>query len=358
MVMEERKDTRTTFILGRGAYDAPTEQVFPGTPKAVLAFSDNFPKNRLGLARWVIHEDNTLTARVAVNRYWQLIFGKGIVSTSDDFGNQGAFPSHPELLDWLAVQFRDSGWNLRELLKLMVTSATYRQSSDWNGRLREKDPENVWLARGPSYRMPVEMIRDNALAASGLLVKEIGGRSVKPYQPKGLWKELATANVREYVQDTGKNLYRRGLYTIWKRSSPPPAMISFDASDKYVCTVERQKTNTPLQALVLMNDPQYLEASRALAEKMIQHGGDDLQKQIAYGFKAMTSRSPGQEELGVLERLYRLELDDFTKSPGSADGLLSLGEHVTDKNLPREKVAAMTMVASTLVNYDEAVYKR
>jgi hypothetical protein len=358
MVMEERKESRPSFILARGAYDAPTEQVHPGTPNAVLAFPDDLPKNRLGLAKWVTHDDNPLTARVAVNRYWQLIFGRGLVSTTDDFGNQGDFPSHPELLDWLAVQFRDSGWNLKELLKLMVTSATYRQSSDWNERLREKDPGNVWLARGPSYRMPVEMIRDNALAASGLLVKEIGGRSVKPYQPKGLWKELATANVREYVQDTGKNLYRRGLYTIWKRSSPPPTMISFDASDKYVCTVERQKTNTPLQALILMNDPQYLEASRALAEKMIQTGGDDLQKQIGYGFKAMTSRSPHPEELRVLERLYKLELEDFKKAPESARGLLSLGEHVMDKNLPREHVAAMTMVASTLVNYDEAVYKR
>ena len=358
MVMEEQKDPRPTFILARGTYDAPTEQVFPGTPTSVLEFPDEFPRNRLGLASWVTHENNPLTARVAVNRYWQLVFGNGIVSTTDDFGNQGAFPSHPELLDWLAVYFRDSGWNLKELLKLMVTSATYKQSSDWNDTLREKDPENVWLARGPSYRMPVEMIRDNALAASGLLEKEIGGRSVKPYQPKGLWKELATANVREYVQDTGKNLYRRGLYTIWKRSSPPPSMISFDASDKYTCTVERQKTNTPLQALVLMNDPQYLEASRALAEKMIKIGGDDIQRQITYGFKAMTSRSPDSDELGVLMRLYSMELEDFTASPETAEGLLSLGEFTSDPNLPRETVAAMTLVASTLVNYDEAVYKR
>lgn len=358
MVMEERREPRPTFILARGTYDAPTDEVFPGTPKSILELPDDFPKNRLGLASWVIHEKNPLTARVAVNRYWQLIFGRGIVSTTDDFGNQGAFPSHPELLDWLSVYFRDSGWNLKELLKLMVTSATYKQASDWSDLLREKDPENVWLARGPSYRMPVEMIRDNALAASGLLEKEIGGRSVKPYQPKGLWKELATANVREYVQDTGKNLYRRGLYTIWKRSSPPPSMINFDATDKYTCTVERQKTNTPLQALVLMNDPQYLEASRALAEKMIKTGGDDLQKQISYGFKAMTSRSPDSEELRVLMGLYRMELEDFTASPETVVGLLNLGEYVTDSSLPREKVAAMTLVASTLVNYDEAVYKR
>ncbi|MEX2566410.1 MAG: DUF1553 domain-containing protein, partial [Cyclobacteriaceae bacterium] len=316
------------------------------------------PKNRLGLARWVIHEDNPLTARVAVNRYWQMIFGNGIVATSDDFGNQGDFPSHPELLDWLAVQFRESGWNLKELLKLMVTSTTYRQSSHLNDELRAKDPGNVWLARGPSYRLPAEMIRDNALASSGLLVKEIGGRSVKPYQPKGLWKELATANVREYVQDTGKNLYRRGLYTIWKRSSPPPSMVSFDASDKYNCIVERQKTNTPLQALVLMNDPQYLEASRILAENMIKNGGDKLQNQIRYGFKAMTSRSPDPDELRILERLYKVELADFEASPVAADSLLNVGDHARDPTLPKEKVAALSMVATTLINYDEAVYKR
>ncbi|MCC5938244.1 MAG: DUF1553 domain-containing protein [Lunatimonas sp.] len=357
MVMQERQHPLPTFILARGAYDAPTEEVFPGTPRAVMDFPDDLPPNRLGLAQWVVHQDNPLTARVAVNRYWQLIFGRGIVSTVDDFGNQGAFPSHPELLDWLAVHFMESGWNVKELLKLMVTSATYKQTSDWSDELREKDPDNVWLARGPSYRLPVEMIRDNALAASGLLTREIGGRSVKPYQPKGLWKELATANVREYVQDTGRNLYRRGLYTIWKRSSPPPSMISFDASDKYTCTVERQKTNTPLQALVLMNDPQYVEAARALAERMIRADADP-QKQIGFGFKAMTSRSPTQRELGVLVRLYEAELEDFRSAPDTAVGLLGVGDSPRDSSLPPEQVAAMTLVASTLVNFDEAVYKR
>lgn len=358
MVMGERKEPRATFILDRGTYDAPTHEVFPGTPKAVMEFPNDLPRNRLGLAKWVIHKDNPLTARVAVNRYWQMIFGKGIVASSDDFGNQGDFPSHPELLDWLAVKFMESGWNLKELLKLMVTSNTYQQSSSLNDELKEIDPGNVWLARGPSYRMPAEMIRDNALAGSGLLVKEIGGRSVKPYQPKGLWKELATANVREYVQDTGKNLYRRGLYTIWKRSSPPPSMINFDASDKYHCTVERQKTNTPLQALVLMNDPQYLEAARVLAEKMLTIGGNELQNQIRYGFRAMTSRSPDPVELKILEGLYLAELKDFSETPAAADSLLKVGEYNRNPNLPKEKVAALSLVASTLINYDEAVYKR
>lgn len=358
MVMEERKEPRPTYILSRGEYDAPTEQVNPGTPSAVMEFPKNLPKTRLGLAQWVVHDDNPLTARVAVNRYWQMIFGKGIVATSDDFGNQGEFPSHPELLDWLAIRFMKSGWDVKALLKLMVTTATYRQVSAINEELLEKDPENRWLARGPSYRMPAEMIRDNALAASGLLVKKIGGPSVKPYQPKGLWKELATANVREYVQDTGANLYRRGLYTIWKRSSPPPSMISFDASDKYVCTVERQKTNTPLQALVLMNDPQYFEASRILAEEMIQKGGHDLTDWIQYGFRSMTSRNPDPEELNILQTLYNMELQDYKASPAAADSLLNVGEHLRNHNMPKEELAALTLVASTLMNYDEAVYKR
>lgn len=358
MVMEERREPRSTYILSRGAYDAPTEEVFPGTPSAVMEFPENMPKNRLGLAKWVIDDKNPLTARVAVNRYWQMIFGKGIVATSDDFGNQGEFPSHPELLDWLAVQFVESGWDVKAILKIMVTTATYRQNSELNEELLLKDPENVWLSRGPSYRMPAEMIRDNALAASELLVKDIGGPSVKPYQPKGLWKELATANVREYVQDTGANLYRRGLYTIWKRSSPPPTMVSFDASDKYVCIVERQKTNTPLQALVLMNDPQYFEASRILAEHMIKKGGGDLVNWIQYGFRSLTSRNPDPEELNVLQTLYKMELMDFQASPAAADSILNVGEHPSDPNISKEELAALTLVASTLMNYHEAVYKR
>jgi hypothetical protein len=358
MVMQERRKSRPTFILDRGAYDAPTKEVRPATPSAVLPFPDNLPRNRLGLAKWLISEDNPLTARVAVNRYWQMIFGRGIVKTSDDFGNQGEMPSHPELLDWMAVQFRESGWDVKNLLKLMVTSATYMQSSVLNEELLEKDPDNIWLARGPAYRMPAEMIRDNALAASNLLVKQIGGRSVKPYQPEGLWQELAIRNATVYEPDTGANLYRRGLYTIWKRSSPPPSMISFDSSDKYVCTVKRQNTNTPLQALVLLNDPQYIEASRMLAERMIREGGDQLQQQITYGFRAMTSRYPDKRELEILQNLYLAELQDFKNSPAAADSLLSVGEHVRDQNLSGVKVAALTVLASTLVNYDEAVYKR
>ena len=358
MVMQERSELRPTFILDRGAYDAPGERVDPGTPASILSFPDEFPPNRLGLAGWLTHQDNPLTARVAVNRYWQMLFGKGIVKSSDDFGSQGELPSHPELLDWLALEFRDSGWNVKALLKMIVTSATYRQSSVFDKKLIEQDADNTWLARGPSYRMPAEMIRDNALAASGLLVREIGGRSVKPYQPKGLWEELAIRNATVYEPDSGKNLYRRGLYTIWKRSSPPPSMIIFDASDKYVCTVKRQNTNTPLQALVLLNDPQYVEAARVLAEKMIMIEADNVDRQISYGFKTLTSRDPRSTELTLLKELYQRQLAKYEKDPLSASSLLQVGERSSNRSLPKHKVAALTVVASTLMNYDEAVFKR
>ena len=358
MVMEELKEPRPTFILDRGAYDAPTKRVYPTSPASVMEFPKDLPRNRLGLAQWLIDQDNPLTARVAVNRYWQLLFGQGLVKSSDDFGNQGELPSHPELLDWLAVRFQESGWDVKALVKLLATSATYQQSSIATPEKKEKDFSNVWLARGPSYRMPAEMIRDNALAAAGLLVDTIGGPSVKPYQPEGLWKQLATRNATEYVQDTGTNLYRRGLYTIWKRSSPPPSMVSFDASEKYLCTVKRQKTNTPLQALVLLNDPQYVEAARLLAERMIKEGGAKPEEQISYGFKTLTSRAPDARELALLKRLYQAERAEFEEVPARADSLLAVGEHPHDANLPVEQLAALTIVANTLVSYDEAVYKR
>ena len=358
MVMTELAEPRPTFVLNRGAYDAPTDQVYPTTPASVMEFPDDLPRNRLGLAQWLIDENNPLTARVAVNRYWQMLFGQGLVESSDDFGNQGSMPSHPELLDWLAIRFRESGWDVKALLRLLVTSTTYQQSSIASPELREKDPSNVWLARGPSYRMPAEMIRDNALVASGLLKDTIGGPSVKPYQPEGLWQQLATRNATEYVQDTGDNLYRRGLYTIWKRSSPPPSMNSFDASDKYLCTVKRQKTNTPLQALVLLNDPQYVEAARLLAERMMKEGGQQPAEQITFGFKALTSREPDQRELDLLKQLYQEEQVDFQTAPARADSLLAVGEHPRDKSLPEDQLAALTVVANALVNYDEAVYKR
>ncbi len=358
MVMEELKEPRPTFILNRGAYDAPTQQVHPNTPSHVMEFPDSLPANRLGLAQWLIHPKNPLTARVVVNRYWQMFFGQGIVKTTDDFGSQGELPSHPELMDWLAIHFQESGWDVKALLKLIVTSATYQQSSVAREDLMEKDPDNVWLARGPSYRLPAEMIRDNALFSSGLITEKIGGPSVKPYQPDGLWEELATRNATTYARDSGENLYRRGLYTIWKRSSPPPSMISFDASEKYLCIVKRQSTNTPLQALVLLNDPQYLEASRLLAEKMMKEGGSQLDQQIAYGFQSLTSRKPEEKEMNLLAQLYREEYQEFAQTEGAAEQLLQVGEYPWDTSLPEDQLAALTVVASTLMNYDEAVFKR
>jgi hypothetical protein len=358
MVMRERREERKTFILDRGVYDAPTEQVFPHTPAVLFAFPEELPKNRLGLAKWLLHKENPLTARVVVNQYWEMIFGRGIVATPDDFGNQGEFPSHPELLDWLAVNFMESGWDLKQLLKLMVSSATYQQSSILKENVREKDPSNIWLSRANASRLPAEMVRDQALASSGLLVPKIGGESVKPYQPKGLWRELTAEYANEYIEDTGDNLYRRSLYTIWKRSAPPPSMINFDASDKYVCIIKRQNTNTPLQALVLMNDPQYIEASRVLAEKMLIDGGVETSDQLKYGFRAITSRNPEPKELMILEELYQNELAEFQRTPHEADSLLLVGEYGRDKSLPKEKLAAFTLVNSTLMNYDEAIYKR
>ena len=359
MVMGERTaDRRQTHVLKRGAYDAPGDPVDAGTPAVLGAFSDSLPKNRLGLAKWLVDPAHPLTARVAVNRLWHLCFGRGLVATLGDFGSQGELPSHPELLDWLAIRFVESGWDAKAMLKEIVLSATYRQSSLASPSLRERDPQNVWLARGPSHRLSAEQIRDNALAASGLLVREIGGPSVKPYQPEGLWEELATRNATVYEQDHGDNLYRRSLYTIWKRTSPPPSMTSFDATERLYCTVQRQRTSTPLQALILMNDPQYVEASRVLAERMVREGGDAPEQRIAYGFRLLTGRLPRAKEATQLDDLYRAELEDFRKEPDRTRSLLSVGEYSRDEALDPAETAALAVVASTILNFDETVMKR
>ena len=286
------------------------KQVYPGTPEAVFAFSDDYEKNRLGLSEWLMDPQNPLTARVAVNRYWQQYFGKGIVQTPGDFGYQGALPTHPALLDWLAVEFVESGWDIKALQKLIVTSSTYRQSSRTRADLEEIDPENHLFARGPRIRLTAEMIRDNALAASGLLVRTVGGPSVKPYQPPGLWIEKGTfsAKLLTYEADKGDGLYRRSLYTFVKRTSPPPSMIAFDATDRSVCIIERQATSTPLQSLILMNDPQYVEASRVLAERMQKEGGDQLADQITLGFRLLTGRFPVEKEIELFEAMYNEEV--------------------------------------------------
>ena len=266
MVMDEMKRPRATFVLGRGDYRDRGERVRPGVPAVLSSMPSGAPLNRLGLARWLVDPAHPLTARVTVNRYWQTYFGTGLVRTSENFGSQGETPSHPKLLDWLAFEFIRSGWNVKDMQRLIVTSATYRQSSRLTSALLETDPGNRLFTRGARFRLPAEMVRDNALAVSGLLQEEIGGPSVSPYQPRGLWKEMAFGNVftgQEYTPGTGKDLYRRSLYTVWKRTVPPPSLLTFDAPDREECTSRRGRTNTPLQALILMNDPTYVEAARA-----------------------------------------------------------------------------------------------
>ena len=358
MVMRERDEPRSTFVLNRGVYDEPTEEVQLGVPEVLPAFQKDLPQNRLGLAQWLTDPNHPLTARVAINRVWQQLFGRGLVATPDDFGSQGQIPSHPELLDWLAIRFIDSDWNVKAMVKQMVMSATYRQSSTATPEMQERDPENIFLARGPSYRMAAEMIRDNALAVSGLLVDEIGGPSVHPYQPAGLWKELATRNETEYQQDSGDKLYRRSMYTIWKRSTPPPSMISFDAPGRDFCLVKRQKTSTPLQALVLLNDPQYVEAARILAERMIKEGGDSVDEQIEFAFRLLTSRFPLDHEAEMLKSLFEEEFEGFQEDKTEAQLLLEVGEYPADASLNIADVAARTVVASTIMNFDEAYMKR
>jgi hypothetical protein len=351
MAMRELPVPRPTFVLARGAYDAPTERVTPGTPRAIGNFPSNVPQNRLGLARWLLHPRHPLTSRVIVNRYWAMFFGRGIVPTLADFGNQGSLPSHPQLLDWLATSFVDSGWNLKALHKRIVLSATYRQESRLDAKRLEQDPANEWLARGPSYRLAAEQVRDSALAASGLLVRTLGGPSVYPYQPPGLWEALATRNATKYVQGHGADLYRRSLYTVWKRSSPPPSAISFDAAERLFCTVNRQRTNTPLQSLVLLNDPQYLEASRKLAERMIVEGGAQSRDRITFAFRLLTSRRPDSTELELLEKLYEEMRAEYGHDKTAARKLLSVGEYRRDRTLDPVDVAACTMVATTVMNY-------
>lgn len=358
MIMKERKFARKTYILNRGAYDAPGKEVKPDTPDQFFKIPAEYPKNRLGLARWLLHEDHPIFARVTVNQFWQQIFGKGLVNTSDDFGNQGNLPTHPELLDWLAIRLREMKWDVKAFRKMIVLSATYRQSSVMSPEVVRLDPDNALYTRSPSYRLSAEQIRDNALVSSGLLVKKVGGPSVYPYQPKGVWEALAASvYLPPYPQDTGSGLYRRSLYTIIKRTAPPPSLITFDASDRNVCVVRRQKTSTPLQALITLNDPQYIEASRLLAEKMIKKERT-IKQRVVYAFKALTSRPPRPKEVEILSELYEKEYQDFKRSPVKVRALLKVGDFPADKSLNPVEIAACTTVASTIMNFDEFLIKR
>lgn len=357
MVMEEMDTIRQAYILNRGAYDKPTKPVESETPTSILEFKDEFPKNRLGLADWLFHKDNPLTARVTVNRLWQQCFGNGIVATSYDFGNQGSLPTHPELLDFLAAKFRDEGWDMRAILKYIVLSSTYQQSAKVTADLLERDPENQLLARASRLRLSAEMIRDHALAVSGLLNKTIGGPSVKPYQPEGLWQETTGGgggSTARYVRDEGSKLYRRSMYTFWKRTVPPPSMMTFDAASRDFCMVQRETTSTPLQALIMLNDPQIVEAARVLAYRAIENA-EDLENRISIMFEWATSRKPTVEEIMNLKEYFEEEFNRFKEEPKEAESFLAVGEYEQKELLETPEMAAYAIVANAIFNLDETI---
>ena len=356
LVMAERAEPRPTHILLRGAYDKPGEQVSPATPAVLPAMDPAWPRNRLGLARWLVSPENPLTARVTVNRLWQLVFGTGLVRTAGDFGSQGEWPSHPELLDWLAQEFVRSGWDVKALLRLLVTSATYAQSSRFTPELLARDPENRLLARASRFRLPAEAVRDSALAVSGLLVPVSGGPSVKPYHPPGLYEQItAGTGYTAYTPGTGAGLYRRTLYTYWKRSVPHPALLAFDLPFRETCTVQRVRTNTPLQALNLMNDPTYVEAARALAQRILREAGADPAARLTHGFQLVLARAPRRTELAVLVAAQARSQRAFQSDPAAATAYLRVGATPPDAAFDAAELASYATVAGTILCMDEAV---
>ena len=358
-VMQERSADAMAYVLFRGEYDERRDAVKPGTPAALPPMPAELPVDRLGLAQWLLRPEHPLTARVTVNRFWQQVFGTGLVRTSGDFGVTGELPSHPELLDWLAVEFRESGWDMKQFFKLLVSSATYRQAATVTPAKLEKDADNRLLSRGPRFRMDAEMIRDYALAASGLLVPKLGGPSVKPYQPVGVWEAVAMigSNTRNYERDSGENLYRRSMYTFWKRSAPPASMDIFNAPSREVCSVRRERTNTPLQALVTLNDPQFVEAARHLAERTLKEGGDSVASRCDFMALRLVSRPLRAQEKQVLEATLN-DLLSYYKAHGEhAKELISVGESKADAGLDAAELAAWTMVANELLNLDEVLNK-
>ena len=359
LVSKELPKPRPAHILDRGQYDRKREIVQPGTPSALHELRPRAARaTRLDLAEWLVARDNPLTARVTVNRLWQMFFGTGIVKTAEDFGMQGEWPSHPELLDWLACEFVEKGWDVRHILRTIVSSATYRQSARASAALVARDPQNRLLARGPRHRLDAEAIRDQALFVSGLLVDKVGGPSVRPYQPPGVWFAVGytSSNTARFKRDSGEKLWRRSLYTFWKRTAPPPTMQLFDAPSREACRVRRARTNTPLQALALMNDVQFVEAARAFAERILMSDGD-LAEQLAFGFRWVTSRVPSAPELAELQRLFDEQVAQYRSKPDAAKALLSHGEYKVKAELPSDRLAAMTIVANLLLNLDEAITK-
>ena len=358
MTMAETAKPRPSYILARGNYDAPKDRpAGRGTPSFLPPYPPNAPRDRLGLARWMTDPNHPLTARVAVNRYWQLVFGRGIVATTENFGSQGALPTHPDLLDWLAREFVRSGWSVKKLLKTMVLSATYRQRSSAPESLRERDPHNLLHARGPSLRLPAEMLRDSALAVSGLLVEKVGGPPVKPYQPPGLWRGQ-NAFLPDYTPDKGEGAYRRSLYTFWRRTSPPPNMLAFDAPSREVCVVRRQSTSTPLQPLVLLNDPQFVDAAIGLGERMLREGGKSPRERLTYGFRLAATRMPSERELEILAGLYQQQLDQFRAEPERARKFLASAQHPLTGGLDSVELGSSGVIAGVILNLDASIATR
>lgn len=350
MVMRELPEPKTAYLLFRGEYNQRRDPVSPGVPAALGSLPDGAPRNRLGLARWLTDRRHPLTARVVVNRFWQSLFGVGLVKTAEDFGSQGSPPTYPELLDWLALRFIDSGWDTKALMKTIVMSRTYRQRSLADPQTMSDDPENLWLARGPRFRLSAEMIRDNVLAASGLLVRRVGGPPVFPYEMSESFKPAKPSE--------GDGVYRRSLYTHWRRTGPPPALLAFDAPRRAVCVAKRERTDSPLQPLILLNGVQYVEAARILGERLHQESGGDVAKMIERGCLRCLSRRPDSRELDILARLYREQLDYFTQHPSEADELLKIGTAPRQAEISAPQAAAALVLAQAFLNHDEAVVKR
>ena len=357
MVMAELETPRTCYVLKRGQYDQPGDEVKPGLPAAFGQLPPGVPNNRLGFAKWVASEKNPLTARVFVNRLWEKFFGMGLVATSEDFGTRAEFPSHPELLDWLASEFIRLKWDMKAIQKTIVLSQTYKQSSKATPILLKRDPENRLLARGPRLRLPGEVIRDQALCVSGLLVEKLGGRSVRPYQPDGFWDELNVyGNLRNYQHDKAPDgLYRRSLYTIWKRSAGPPTMGLFDVPGRDTCRVKRSRTNTPLQALALLNEVTFVEAARMIGQRMILEGGITPESRLTWAYKALLSRYPSAQELAIHKAGLAKRLARYKAAPETAQKLLAIGETKPSPKCDPGELAAYAMTASILLNLDEAI---
>ncbi|WP_158860337.1 PSD1 and planctomycete cytochrome C domain-containing protein [Lunatibacter salilacus] len=358
-VMGDLDSIRPTHILERGVYDAPGELVQPAMPTSILEFSNELPKNRLGLVQWLFDTDNPLTSRVFVNRMWKEVFGKGLVETVGDFGMQGDLPTHPELLDWLAVDFRENGWDIKRLMKQIVTSATYMQSAALTTPIY--DPSNAYYTRAPRERIKAEFVKDLVMASSGLLFTDVGGPSVKPYQPPGLWEAAASTGAKfgllgTYIQDSGNDLYRRGLYTFIKRTLPPPSMMIFDASNRDTCEPDRATTNTPLQALLMMNDPMVLEASRVLAARLLKQEGSAQQK-LEQAFRLIVNRMPLSAEFEILTAHYQDQLKEYNLNPSEAKKVLDVGEYPQATNLDTVQHAALMQVISLIYNLEETLMK-